>query len=63
MGEVGMHRKDSGGRQGRPPNNKSNGAIKYGNGLRSIRTRAKKLSNAVGYDPRDAPRMPRKEER
>jgi len=62
MGEVGMHTKDSGERHVRSPNHQSNDAIRFGNGLRSIRNRAKKLSNAVGYDPRDAPRSLRKEE-
>ena len=62
MGEVGMHTKDSGGRHVRPPNHQSNDAKRFGNGLRNIRNRAKKLSNAVGYDPSEAPRTPRKAE-
>ncbi len=60
MGEVGMHTKDSGGRHVRSPNHQSNDARRFGNGLRNIRNRAKKLSNAVGYDPSEAPRAPRK---
>jgi hypothetical protein len=62
MGEVGMHTKDPGGRRVRSPNHQSNDARRFGNGLRNIRNRAKKLSNAVGYDPRDAPRALRKAE-
>ena len=62
MGEVGMHTKDSGGRHVRSPNHQSNDAKRFGNGLRNIGNRAKKLSNAVGYDPSEAPRTPRKAE-
>ena len=62
MGEVGMHTKDSGGRHVRSPNHQSNDAKRFGNGLRNIRNRAKKLSNAVGYDPSEAPRTLRKAE-
>ncbi len=62
MGEAGMHTKDSGERLVRFPNHQSNDSRRFGNGLRNIRNRAKKLSNAVGYDPRDAPRAPRKAE-
>ena len=62
MGEVGMHTKNTGERHVRSPNHQSNGTRRFGNGLRNIRNRAKKLSNAVGYEPRDAPRTPRKAE-
>ena len=62
MGEVGMHTKNSGERLVRSPNHQSSDARKFGNGLRNIRNRAKKLSNAVGYDPSEAPRTPRKAE-
>ena len=63
MGEVGMHTKNSGERRVRSPNHQSSDARRFGNGLRNIRNRAKKLSNAVGYDPSEAPRAPRKAER
>ncbi|HIG33408.1 MAG TPA: hypothetical protein EYQ11_00805 [Candidatus Poseidoniales archaeon] len=62
MGEVGMHEKHTGERHVRSPNHQSNGARRFGNGLRNIRDRAKKLSNAVGYESRDAPRAPSKAE-
>jgi hypothetical protein len=62
MGEVGMHIKNTGERHVRSPNHQSNDAERFGNGLRNIRDRAKKLSNAVGYESRDAPRVPRKAE-
>jgi hypothetical protein len=62
MGDVGMHAHDPGGRQGRSPNQNSSRMEKYGNGLSSLRGRAKNLSNAVGYDASEAPRTPRKAE-
>ena len=62
MSDVGMHTHKPGGRQSRSPNHNSTKAKSYGNGLRKIRNRAKALSNAVGYDSREAPRMPRKAE-
>ena len=62
MGEVGMHGRKSGGRLVRPPNHHSRDARRFGNGLRNIRDRAKKLSNAVGYEPSEAPRVPREAE-
>ena len=62
MGEVGMHTKNSGEPRVRSPNNESSDARRFGNGLRNIRNRAKKLSNAVGYDPSEAPRTARKAE-
>jgi len=62
MGEVGMHAKNSGERRVRSPNHQASDARRFGNGLRNIRSRAKKLSNAVGYDARDAPRASRKDD-
>ena len=62
MSDVGMHAQKSGERHVRSPNHQSNDAKRFGNGLRNIRNRAKKLSNAVGYDPSEAPRTPRKAE-
>ena len=62
MGDVGMHAHNPGGRQGRSPNQNSTKAKSFGNGLRRIRRRARSLSNAVGYDSSEAPRVPRKTE-
>ena len=62
MGEVGMHTKNSGERRVRSPNHQSSDSRRFGNGLRNIRSRTKKLSDAVGYEPSEAPRAPRKAE-
>ncbi len=62
MGDVGMHAKNPGERYIRSPNQNSSRMTKFGNGLSSLRGRAKKLSNAVGYDASEAPRTPRKAE-
>ena len=62
MGDVGMHAHDPGERQVRSPNQDSSRMTKFESGLRSLRGRAKKLSNAVGYDASEAPRSPRKAE-
>ena len=62
MGEAGMHTKTSGERHARSPNHHSRDARRFGNGLRNIRDRARKLSNAVGYEPSEAPRVPREAE-
>ncbi len=48
MDDVGMHVQKSGER--------------HVTGLRKIRDRARRLSNAVGYDSKDAPRTQRKAE-
>ena len=60
MDDVGMHVQKSGGRHVRSPNHKSNGTVRFETGMRRIRDRARKLSNAVGYDSKDAPRAQRK---
>mgnify|MGYP001167780048 FL=1 len=62
MGDVGMHAHNPGERQDRSPNQDSLKMAQFGSGLRSLRGRAKKLSNAVGYDASEAPRSPRKSE-
>ena len=62
MGDVGMHAHKPGERQLRSPNQDSSKMAQLGSGLRSLRGRAKKLSNAVGYDASEAPRYPRKSE-
>lgn len=62
MGDVGMHAQTPGERQVRSPNQDSARMTKFESGLRSLRGRAKKLSNAVGYDASEAPRSPRKAE-
>lgn len=62
MGEVGMHVQNTGGRSIRSPNHQSNGTRTFSTGLRNIRSRARNLSNAVGYDSREAPRTPRNED-
>ncbi|HIE80961.1 MAG TPA: hypothetical protein EYQ07_00230 [Candidatus Poseidoniales archaeon] len=57
MGENGMHSKKAGGRHRRlPATHPSRAMIKIG--FAGLRRRAK-LSNAVGYSPRDAPRPQR----
>ena len=63
MDDVGMHVQKSGRRHVRLPTHKSNGTPGFETGLRKIRDRARKLSNAVGYDSKDAPRAHRKAER
>ncbi len=60
MDDVGMHVQKSGERHVRSPNHKSNGTVRFETGMRRIRDRARKLSNAVGYDSKDAPRAQRK---
>ena len=60
MDDVGMHVQKSGERHVRSPNHKSNGTVRFETGMRRIRDRARKLSNAVGYDLKDAPRAQRK---
>ncbi len=62
MSDVGMHAQKSGERHVRSPNHQSNATGRFETGLRKIRDRARKLSNAVGYDSKDAPRSPRKAE-
>ena len=62
MDDVGMHVQKSGERHVRSPNHKSNGTGRFETGLRKIRDRARRLSNAVGYDSKDAPRTQRKPE-
>ncbi|MBE45873.1 MAG: hypothetical protein CMB02_04410 [Euryarchaeota archaeon] len=59
MGDVGMHAQNQGGRLTRPPNQNSKEGKGFGTGLRKIRNRARSLSNAVGYDSRDVPRVRR----
>ena len=60
MDDVGMHVQKSGERHVRSPNHNSNGTVRFETGMRRIRDRARKLSNAVGYDSKDAPRAQRK---
>ena len=55
-----MHVQKSGERHVRSPNHESNGTGRFETGLRKIRDRARRLSNAVGYDSKDAPRTQRK---
>tara|TARA_B100000945_G_C20387459_1_gene600486 strand:- start:436 stop:660 length:225 start_codon:yes stop_codon:yes gene_type:complete len=62
MSDVGMHAGNSGERLGRSPNQNSKQSKSFGTGLRKIRSRARTLSNAVGYDSKDAPRTLRKSE-
>ena len=54
-----MHTHKQGGRENRPPANKSEENLRFGDGIRKIRDRAR-LSNAVGYDSKQAPRIPRR---
>ena len=62
MDDVGMHVQKSGERHVRSPNHISNTTGRFETGLRRIRDRARRLSNAVGYDSKDAPRAKRKAE-
>jgi len=62
MSDVGMHAGNSGERLDRSPNQNSIQTKEFGTGLRKIRGRARALSNAVGYDSKDAPRTLRKSE-
>ena len=62
MDDVGMHVQKSGERHVRSPNHKSNGTVRFETGMRRIRDRARKLSDAVGYDSKDVPRAQRKAE-
>ncbi len=59
MGDVGMHAQNQGERLDRSPNQNSKEIKGFGTGLRKIRDRARILSNAVGYDSREAPRVRR----
>jgi len=58
LSEDGMHTQNSGERSSRSPNHKSTISKEFGSGLRSVRDRAR-LSNAVGYNSKQAPRIPR----
>ncbi len=51
-----MHNKNSGERSSRSPNQYSTESKGFGSGLRKVRDRAK-LSNAVGYGSKQAPRI------
>ena len=53
-----MHSKNTGERGTRSPNHNSNGTKGFGSGLRKVRDRAR-LSNAVGYGSKQAPRIHR----
>ena len=53
-----MHNKNTGDRDNRSPNQNSTGSRGFGSGLRKVRDGAK-LSNAVGYGSKQAPRIRR----
>ncbi|MAK40781.1 MAG: hypothetical protein CL993_03520 [Euryarchaeota archaeon] len=57
MSENGMHKK-LGERDGRSPNHKISREKKFSSGLRKLRSRAR-LSNALGYDSNEVPRINR----
>ena len=59
MGDVGMHAQNLGERLDRSPNQNSKETKEFGPGLRKIRNRAKNLSDAVGYDSKEVPRVRR----
>jgi len=53
-----MHENKLGERNNRSPNHKINREKKFSSGLRKLRNRAK-LSNALGYDSNEVPRINR----
>ena len=58
MGEDGMHTKNAGGASKDPLANTPNTVNKFTRGFRVVVHRAR-LSNAVGYNAKEAPRFPR----